>query len=296
MTIDLLFPLFLTALCCLGLLFGAKRLVVGTSALGYLFGIPQALIGLTILALSVALPEMYFGIQHDVPTTSNVANLSLVLGMACLIQPFIIQNPLLKKATMILIAGVAVMLAMTLDRNLNHNESLILLCLVIGLIVWVIGRTLQLAAKHNQKPMQSEIPTDLPIWQALVSILIGIFFVFICAYALQNLSINLVPEIQIVSQCLPELAIAIIAARKLKPDLLIGMLIGSNCLNLLLTVPLAALEKPLLNLGTESMLMMVYQLLLTAFLLVMIHFQFKMSRIHAAVLIGSFVTVSLLTL
>jgi len=135
-------------LCGIGLTvlgFASDRLVVNSGHLATRFNIPPVIIGAVVVGFGTSAPELVvsslaavngdpdLGVGNIIG--SNVANVTLVLGVAALITPVRVRKAQLFKELPMCLASVAVF-ALLVQNGLSRVEGLILIgCLVAGLVI-----------------------------------------------------------------------------------------------------------------------------------------------------------------
>ncbi|MYG92823.1 MAG: sodium:calcium antiporter, partial [Acidimicrobiia bacterium] len=105
------------------LIFGAERLVTAAERLAYHWGMSTVLIGAVVVGLGTSLPEMLIsGLAAARPegldlatgniVGSNIANLSLVLGVSMVITPLKSVQVDLRREWLAMVAGSLVLVAL----------------------------------------------------------------------------------------------------------------------------------------------------------------------------------------
>ncbi len=89
------------------LIWSADRFIIGAAATARNFDVPPLIIGLTIVGFGTSAPEMMvagFAAYNGSPALaignalgSNIANITLVLGVAALIVPLDVHSRIIKK-------------------------------------------------------------------------------------------------------------------------------------------------------------------------------------------------------
>ena len=119
------------------LIFGAERLVTSAERLAHHFGMSTVLIGAVVVGLGTSLPEMLIsGLAAARPNGldlatgnivgSNIANLSLVLGVAVLITPLRNVTTDLRREWLAMLAGSVVLVLLAWDNGLSRGNGLVL--------------------------------------------------------------------------------------------------------------------------------------------------------------------------
>ena len=251
------------------LLKGADYLVDGAVGVAKKFGISPFIIGLTVVAMGTSAPEVAASITAAVKGFgdtaignvygSNIANLALIGGICAIISPIVVSAGVLRKELpAMLVSALLLLPALAIDSYLSRDESILLLILFVGLIVYTVYMGLH-QAKTN--PTVSEHAEE-HLKTKQVSLGVNAFYVLIGLVALAlgaDLAIRgavvlgkavglsdavIGLTIMAIGTSLPELVTCVNAALKGHDDISIGNLVGSNIFNTLLVVGAAGVIKP----------------------------------------------------
>jgi cation:H+ antiporter len=248
------------------LVWSADRFVAGAAATARNLNVSPLIIGLTIVGFGTSAPEMLVsaiaslngnpGLAVGNAIGSNIANITLVLGLAALIRPLDVHSRILRKELPLLL--VAMLLALTLlqDEDLGRADGLILLSMLLLLLWWMTGQALK---NRNTDPMDLEYSKELSVRMSMpramfwllagLVVLIGsskllvIGAVNIAAtFGVSDLVIGL--TVIAIGTSLPELAASIAGAIKNEHDIVIGNVVGSNLFNTLAVLGLPGVLHP----------------------------------------------------
>jgi len=242
----------------------ADVLVNGAVGLAKKFHISPLVIGLTVVAMGTSAPEVAASIAAALRSNpnialgnvygSNIANLALVGGLCAIISPITIRISTLKREMPVML-GVGLLLLPILSNSfLSRFESIILLCIFVGLM----ALTIYYARKKPETfvaETDSSIAKEKTLLVNFVFVAIGLAglafgaeitvkgAVVIGAKAgLSNAVIGL--TIVAIGTSLPELVTCLVAAFKGHDDISIGNLVGSNIFNTLLVTGTAGVIRP----------------------------------------------------
>ena len=245
------------------LVWSADRFVYGAAAFARNLGLPPMLIGLTIVAMGSSAPEMFVAATASMDGMrdtaignvlgSNIANITLILGLTALLGAISLDSKTLKREIPIMLAAT-VFAGYTLHDNvLTQAEGIMLIALLLLLMGYFIWQ-----ATHDKTPdslddeLESEIPKNVPTFHAIIWLIVGIILLPLSAswmvdgavgiakfYGLSDLVIGL--TIIAVGTSLPELAACIAGVIKKEHDLVIGNIVGSNLFNILAVLALPGL-------------------------------------------------------
>jgi len=296
------------------LIWSADRFICGAAATARNFNISPLIIGLTIVGFGTSAPEMLVAVIASADASpglaignalgSNIANITLVLGMAALIMPLDVHSRILRKELPMLLLAMLLMLLVIEDNHLGRTDGLILISSVLLLMWWV---TRQALLNRADDPMYEEYEKELPkpmstrlalIWLALGLVVLVISSKILVWGAVQiatefgvsDLLIGL--TIVAIGTSLPELAASIAGALKNEHDIAIGNVVGSNMFNTLAVMGIPGLIYPsTLDAGVLDRDVPVVFMLTIA--LVIMAYGFKghgrINRIEGAILLTCFV-------
>lgn len=246
---------------------GAEWLVRGAAALGMKLGLTPLIVGLTVVAFGTSVPELIVslnaGFAGQGPLAignvvgSNIANITLILGIAALVRPLRVQVQLIRLEVPVMIAVSAVLLLMLRDGVAGRIDGLLL---AAGLVAYV-GYGVRLARRERDPAVQAEFGEALqqpprPLWAYGLQVAGGLILLLAGADLLvrggtgiartAGLSEAVIGLTVIaVGTSLPELATSTVAAWKRKGDIAVGNVIGSNLFNILAVLGVAAAATPL---------------------------------------------------
>jgi len=109
-----------------------SSVVIGAIVLGFGTSAPE----LVVSTIAAARGNAALGVGNIVG--SNVANLSLVLGVAALITPIALSRSVIRRQAPLSIAAVAAFALAVWDGELNRSDGTILLVLLAGAMVILI--------------------------------------------------------------------------------------------------------------------------------------------------------------
>lgn len=205
-----------------------SSVVIGAIVLGFGTSAPE----LVVSTIAAARGNAALGVGNIVG--SNVANLSLVLGVAALVTPIALSASVIRRQAPLSIAAVAAFALVVSDGELNRLEGAILLVLLIGAMVILIKTPDEIAV--------SETNSDKSIARSLLMSLLGLAGVLLGAQLAVSGATKLAESwglsggfigfsLVALGTSLPELVTAVAAARKNEAGLIVGNLFGSNLFN-----------------------------------------------------------------
>ena len=245
---------------------GAGWLVEGASVLAKKKNISDLAIGLTIVAFGTSAPELvvnvvaaYEGHQDIVfgnVIGSNNFNLLLILGVAGLISPLVVQSSTVwKEIPISFLAAVGLFLLVNFlfsgeEQVLTRMGGIILLVFFCLFLYYVYSqmRNDEVKTEIFTSPL-STTKITFYIIGGLLGLVIGGRIVVENA---TDMAVALGVSQQVVGltivaagTSLPELATSVVAAFKKNNDIAVGNIIGSNIFNILFILGLSAVIRPL---------------------------------------------------
>lgn len=262
----------------------ADVFVSGAARLSAALKVPPVIIGAAVIGFGTSAPEMVVsGIaasqgKLDLAVGnvigSNVANLSLVLGVASLLCVMSVSSSVLRKEAPLSTAAV-VLFAVLVQGGLERWEGAALLVALVAALVWLFtgnarGEDSELLGEVEEFVHEDEPPSvrheSLRSFIGLVGVIVGAQLAVTGASSIADdlglgegfVAITLVA----VGTSLPELTTAVAAARKGEDELIVGNLLGSNLFNSLAVGAIAGLVGPgllddekLASIGVGAMLL-----------------------------------------
>ena len=248
------------------LIWSADKLVAGAATVAKHLGIPPLIVGITIVGFGTSAPEIMVASIASLDGSpslaignaigSNIANITLVLGIAALITPLEIHSRIIKKELPLLLAATLLAIFFLSDNHLGRLDGGIFCGLLFTLMWWITRQALK---DRGTDPLENdylqETPKAMPLSRALFWLFTGLVLLtasskllifgavnIATAFGLSELIIGL--TIIAVGTSLPELAASIAGAMKGEHDLAIGNVVGSNLFNTLIVLGIPGLIAP----------------------------------------------------
>ena len=245
------------------LVWSADKFVDGASATAQYFGMPKLLIGMLVIGFGTSAPEIVVsvtsaaqgnpGIALGNAYGSNIANIALILGLTAIISPVLVTPSILKKELPLLLGVTIISAILLFDHDVSRLDGIILLTIFTLVIAISIWHGLKV---KNALSVEENSNSSIMIGKAIGLVFFGLVILVLSSqllvwgavtianhFGVSQLIIGL--TIVAVGTSLPELASSIAAARKNQHDLAMGNIIGSNLVNTLAVVGLAAVTHPL---------------------------------------------------
>lgn len=230
------------------LVFSSKHFAKASEKIGNAFGVPQFLIGAILVAVGTSAPELFtsiFAAINNVGTVvsanvvgSNIANILLGIGFAGLVASHITFNKEENASDLHFLIATTAILVMTLaDGEFTKIEALAMFLSYFMYIVHCFKSQGVFASIYSKIKSYSAFDKNILLVFALSlgAILVSAHFTI---ESLLNISeqIGLAPAaisatIVAIGTSLPEIAVAISAARAKNYGLALGDIVGSNIFN-----------------------------------------------------------------
>ncbi|MBT4058992.1 MAG: calcium/sodium antiporter [Euryarchaeota archaeon] len=315
-------------LLAIGLLItSADFFVEGAKGLARQIGIAEVIIGLTIVSLGTSLPEILISTQAawdahlnpcqagatDCATDFALGNIygsvlvqiTLILGIVVTIKPMEVKPDWLHRdGTMMFVAVLLLSMLILVDGDLNRIEGALLCLLYVFYMVYLIQHREQIREKEFE--MMEDIRVDSGFdmnWTNsayFAMLFIGLGLAMFASARVVDSAAGIALQMGVpsaivgttlsaIGTSVPELAVAIIAARR-STGVAIGTLIGSNITDPMLSIGLAALVNPITigDTGLFYKLILPATLFCTALALVFMWTDFKFNRQEGGILIACY--------
>ena len=301
------------------LIWSADRFIIGAAATARNFDVPPLIIGLTIVGFGTSAPEMMvagFAAYNGSPAMaignalgSNIANITLVLGIAALIMPLDVHSRIIKKELPILLLATLMALTLLRDRRLDQFDGFVLLSLLFLLMWWITRQGIRNQSEDALTDEYiEELPDKMPTSHALFWLIAGLVLLTVSSKILVwgavNVAIDLgISELVIgltviaIGTSLPELAASITGALKNEHDIAIGNVVGSNLFNTLGVLAIPGLIQPaaLAEGVLERDLPIVFMLTILLFVMAYgFRAEGRINRIEGGLLLSAFIAYQML--
>ncbi len=241
-----------------GLWLGTELTIGGALAIAKRHRLSEFFVGLVILSIGSDLPELavaadagvkgLMGVNASAVVVgtslgSVVAQIGFVLGLVGVISHLTLPRRYTYRHGAALLAATVVLYLVALDGHVSRVEGSVLIALYAGYVV----------ALMNGSNVPDEEPRPLAGggWSSWLALLIGLSVVIASSEVTVNQVVGIAQEFQIseglisvliigIGTSLPELSISVGAILKKRTELSVGNIIGSNILDTLLPIGLAA--------------------------------------------------------
>jgi len=243
------------------LIYGADFIIDESEKIALHFDISPFIIGATLVALGTSLPEMAVSMSASLQGSGDIAvanvigstifNISLVLGFVFLIAKKIAPNrDLFAMDSAWSLFPILIFILMSIDGKLSMLDGILFLLLMAAYLMFLIQ------SNQVEEPDDDEDKENFA-WAKTIGLLV-IGFVFVVGgadFAIDSAG-NIAREFGVsewliglflvaFGTSLPELTVAIKAARANNADMAIGAIIGSNVANFTMVLGLSSIINPL---------------------------------------------------
>ena len=269
----------------------ADRFVLGAATIARRLGVSAVVIGAVIVGFGTSAPELLvsglaaweghadLGVGNIIG--SNIANLTLILGVGAVIAPLSVATGVLRREAPAAVLAMGA-LALFVQGDLGRVEGVVLLLvfvvMMIGLLVLVRRETRSRLAVETDEMLDRESDVDgdpttpTPLGTEVLWVVLGLVGTIAGAQLLvwgatgiadrAGLSDGFIGlTLVAVGTSLPELVTTVQAARRGEHDLIVGNLLGSNLVNSLavggvvgVLAPGAPLDTTLTGIGAGLMM------------------------------------------
>lgn len=245
---------------------GAEGLVRGSTSIALRLGVTPLVIGLTVVAFGTSSPELFVsveaaylgnsGIVLGNVVGSNISNIALILGVSALARPMRVRSELIRREMPLMIAVTLLLCLLLIDGVLSRVDGLIL---VAGAVAYTVFAYVS-ARRDHSAAVAAEFAAGIkelsrPAWLDTVFVICGFAALLLGAKLLiggatvvaERLGVSQVViglSVVAIGTSLPELATSVMAAVRGEADVAFGNVIGSNVLNILGVLGVAALIRP----------------------------------------------------
>lgn len=241
---------------------GADLFVDGAGGLAAGLGIPQLVIGLTVVAMGTSMPEAAVSISAVIKGNaeitignvvgSNILNILIILGLSAVIIPLAVEKNTIR-CELPFLTGVSILLLLQgLDGEIGLLDGMIQVVLFGVYLVYLFAQARKNRKENGKEAANKQVRN---VWQLILLCILGL----VMTVAGSSLAVDAASEIAAklgmsqrligltivaLGTSLPELVTSVTAAKKGKPDIAIGNIVGSNIFNILFVVGISALIYP----------------------------------------------------
>ena len=250
------------------LIFSGDFLVKGAVGISKKFKVSPLIIGMTVVSFGTSAPELIVSVKAALLGSpdialgnvigSNIANISLVLGITAIVFPIVVDKNSKRVDYPFMLFSTLLLFWFMQDLVISRGEGVFMflsLCTFISYIIY------QSRKHHKSVELDEEFKTDVTLFKSLLFLIIGCIGLYFGSELLLegavNISLFLGLEESLIGVTIiafgtsvPELATSVIAAYRKETDISIGNLIGSNIFNIMTVLGITSIISPIkVNLG-----------------------------------------------
>lgn len=250
---------------------GADFLVSGASSTAKKFNISNIAIGLTVVSFGTSSPELLVNLMASFKGFNDAAfgnvigsnnfNLLMILGIAGIIFPLVVQRNTVKYEVPISIVAVLVLYVLINDTMINGATSNTLSRLDALILLFVFGLFMAYIYRTMKRSGSGDLDQGTPIKihstaKSVVFMLVGMAMLLGGGHLVVENAVTIAHQYNLSEKIigltilaagtsLPELATSAVAAAKKNTDIAIGNVVGSNIFNITFILGASGLVKPL---------------------------------------------------
>ena len=251
------------------LVWSANMFVTGAANIARYIRVPLFFIGFLIVGIGTSAPEMIvaamasldgnIGLAIGNGLGANIANIAMVLGVAAIVSPIIVDKNTIKTQLPLLFVFTTIAYYVFLDNHISRPDGFLLLsCMIFSLYLLFKMTPRSIIEEVDPEILEREgieIPDNEPLSKSIILCLIGCVILFAGSKLLTYGAINIAKSwgvtdlvigltIVAIGTSLPELSATIAAAMKKQHDLAFGNIIGSNMFNTLIVLAIPGVIAP----------------------------------------------------
>lgn len=291
------------------LIVSSDWLIQGGVKFSYIFKLTPLFIGLIIVAFGASMPEGSVGLVAAVKNHkyialgnivgSNIANISLILGLCALIRPLEVNKQIFKRELSIMVLSSLLLYVLSLDLLISRGDGVIFLT-AFTIFFFLSYRDAKRSSGEEQevgdfkfkKLVENTTSRALIsgiVAASLMGIVVGANFMVRGGASLAK-TFGVSPwvigvTVFAVGTSLPELAASLSASFRNLPSISVGNVVGSNIFNVLFFMGIISLVRPI-NLEPRMLKFELPVLLLfSVMLFVLMRTRYKLSRAEGLLMV-----------
>ncbi|MDX1593651.1 MAG: calcium/sodium antiporter [Gammaproteobacteria bacterium] len=246
------------------LVWSAGRFVDGAAATAWHLGVAPLLIGILVIGFGTSAPELTVsvfsaaqgnsGLALGNAYGSNIANIGLILGVTALVAPITVRSAVLRRELPLLLGVTLLAWLLLADGRFGRADAAWQLGLFTLLVAWSVFEGL----RNRNDPLAADAVREIPALSLRAGLAwtgVGLVLLVVASRVLVWGAVGLAQAVGVsdlvigltvvaVGTSLPELASALVAARRGEHELALGNVLGSNLFNTLLVASTAAMIAP----------------------------------------------------
>ncbi len=253
------------------LVLGAEFLVRGGGQLALALRVPALVVGLTIVAFGTSTPELLVSVTAAMAgstemslanvTGSNIANITIVLGLAALVRPLAVERTLMRREIpSCMLLSLAVPLV-CIDGVISQGDGALLLLGGVLYNAWLLYEAMRGRAPALDDDLEAEDGGSRLKYMGVF--LLGLVVLVVGARLFVNGAVAVAQALNLSDRFIgltvvalgtsaPEIATGMVSAHKGEVDLAVGNSLGSNLLNIAVVLGITAIISPIVIQDTAA--------------------------------------------
>jgi cation:H+ antiporter len=294
------------------LVIAADRLVLSAVRIAKVLDISAIIIGAVIVGFGTSVPEFVVSsiaaadgnleLAMSNVVASNIANVTLVLGVAALLALIKTNTAVIRREGLLMLASVTLLAGILLTGSVSRVAGVVLLTAMFGALIILLRWSKRDEGDADLDSIEAdESRLSLEVVYGLVALIATVVAGRVLLTGVVGigdelgLGVVFMGVVTGVGTSLPELSAAVSAARRKQTDIVLGNVLGSNTFNSLGVAGLAAVVGPgdVGGLGWPVIFLMIGSALAAG---VFAYSKQRISKIEGVVLLAVFAAFALISL
>lgn len=243
------------------LVIAADRLVLSAVRIAKVLDVSAIIIGAVIVGFGTSVPEFVVSaiaasdgnleLAMSNVVASNIANVTLVLGVAALMTLIATKTAVIQREGLLMLASVTLLAGFLLTGSVGRIEGVFLLTAMVGALIILLRWSKDDEGGEDLDSIEAD---ESRLSLEVVYGLVALIATMVAGRVLLTGVVGIGDELGLgvvfmgvvtgVGTSLPELSAAVSAARRKQTDIVLGNILGSNAFNSLGVAGLAAIIGP----------------------------------------------------
>ncbi len=244
----------------------AEAVVGGSTRLAKILGVRPLVVGLTVVAFGTSAPELVVSLlaasRDQIPISlgniigSNIANISLIIGLVSLFRPMPANRALLRRDLPVLCGTMILYFAMAYTGSIGRPQGVVLF---LGIIAYTILLVRQAIRQANSKKISVSVQGEKAVagnrFRNGALVVAGLGGLVLAGHLLVTSATGVARALGMsewvigvtlvaLGTSIPEIATSFVAVFRGHPDIALGNAIGSNIFNVLLIQGVVSMYRP----------------------------------------------------
>lgn len=243
------------------LVIAADRLVLSAVRIAKMLDISAIIVGAIVVGFGTSVPELVVStiaasdgnleLAMSNVVASNIANVTLVLGVTALITRITTRTSVIRREGLLMLASVSLLSVFLMRGTVGRPEGVVLVIAMVAAIAVLLRWSRESNSGEQLESIEgdeSRLPLEVVygIVALIATVVAGrILLIGVVGVGAElGLSVLFMGVLTGVGTSLPELSAAVSAARRKQTDIVLGNILGSNTFNSLGVAGIAVLIGP----------------------------------------------------